>query len=93
VFAGGCTLAAAAAALSSETERSELEILPGLASLLDKSLLRQQAGVGGKPRFMMLETIREYALERLAESGRRGGMRNTTWRWRKGHQKVMAMRR
>jgi len=69
VFAGGCTLAAAAAVLSSETDRSELEILDGLASLVDKSLLRQEAGVGGEPRFVMLETIREYALERLAASG------------------------
>ena len=39
-----------------------------VASLLDKSLLRQQVE-GAGPRFFMLETIREYAAERLAESG------------------------
>jgi predicted ATPase/class 3 adenylate cyclase len=39
-----------------------------LASLLDKSLLRQRTE-GAGPRLFMLETIREYAAERLAESG------------------------
>jgi non-specific serine/threonine protein kinase len=40
----------------------------GLASLVDQSLLRQEEQ-GGAPRFRMLETLREYALERLTESG------------------------
>jgi non-specific serine/threonine protein kinase len=43
--------------------------LDGISSLVDKSLLRQVEGLDGEPRFLMLETIREYALERLAESG------------------------
>jgi tetratricopeptide (TPR) repeat protein len=38
-----------------------------IASLVDKSLLRQSEGKDGEPRFSMLETIREYALERLRE--------------------------
>ncbi len=38
-------------------------------SLLDKSLLRQEASQGDEPRFRMLETIREYAHERLTASG------------------------
>ncbi|HEX2194836.1 MAG TPA: hypothetical protein VHK63_07795, partial [Candidatus Limnocylindria bacterium] len=42
--------------------------LEALTSLLDKSLLRQELGTGGSPRFRMLETIREYAAERLAEA-------------------------
>jgi predicted ATPase len=41
--------------------------LDGLASLVDKSLLRHADHVDGEPRFSMLETIREYATERLAE--------------------------
>ena len=50
------------------------EVLDRLAALVDKSLLL--AAGDGEPRYRMLETIREYGLERLAEAGeaqRRGG--------------------
>jgi predicted ATPase/class 3 adenylate cyclase len=56
VFAGGCTLAAA-----EEVCEVELDVLQ---SLVDKSLVRHSAG-----RFWMLETIREFAREKLEESG------------------------
>jgi tetratricopeptide (TPR) repeat protein len=46
-----------------------LTALEGVTALVDKSLLRQEAGEDEEPRFAMLETVREYALERLAESG------------------------
>ncbi len=45
------------------------EALGVLASLVDSSLLRSVEGPGGTSRFLMLETIREYALERLLASG------------------------
>ena len=45
------------------------EVLDALASLVDKSLVRQREGVGGEPRFSMLETIREYAAEQAAARG------------------------
>lgn len=48
----------------------------GLSSLLDKSLLYQAEGPAGAPRFFMLETIREYARERLAAGGEDAAMRN-----------------
>ncbi len=51
-----------------------LDVLNGLGSLVDQSLL-QPSDVHGEPRFGMLETIREYALERLA--GQRGGRSST----------------
>lgn len=68
VFAGGCTLHAAEA-VSGATGDLPAETLELLASLVDKNLLRQVEATGGEPRLFMLETIREYALERLAESG------------------------
>jgi predicted ATPase/class 3 adenylate cyclase len=68
VFAGGARLDAVEAVCPGDELKSP--ILDGLASLVEKSLLRQIAARDGEPRFVMLGTIREYALERLAESGR-----------------------
>ena len=74
VFVGGCTLEAVEAVCNAKGDL-EIEVFDGMASLLDKSLARQApanegGGDGeGEPRFEMLETIREYALERLAASG------------------------
>src|SRR5437879_13871954 len=47
----------------------QLDILDLISSLVDKSLLRQEDEEGDEPYFAMLETIREYATERLGESG------------------------
>ena len=71
VFAGGCTLEAAEAlrAPDGDADGPEIDALDGLASLVDKSLLREAEGAEGEPRYGMLETLREYALERLAAGG------------------------
>ncbi len=45
------------------------EVLDGLGSLVEKSLLRSDPGAGVEGRFAMLATIREYAAERLAARG------------------------
>ncbi|MGH2709938.1 MAG: ATP-binding protein [Actinomycetota bacterium] len=45
------------------------DVFDGIASLVNKSLIRQMEGPGGETRFLMLETIREFASERLEESG------------------------
>jgi predicted ATPase len=66
VFAGGCTLSAAEAVSGCVGDASDP--VEALASLVDRSLLQQEAG-HGEPRFQMLETIREYAAEQLAASG------------------------
>jgi predicted ATPase/class 3 adenylate cyclase len=66
VFAGGCTLEAIDEICDPE---GELEALEVVGSLLEKSLLRQEEGADGEPRFAMLETVQEYARERLEESG------------------------
>ena len=63
---GGSTLEAAEAICTEPGDREE-QVLNGVASLIDKSLL-QQTEAGEWPRLLMLETVREYALERLAAS-------------------------
>ena len=64
VFAGGCTLEAAEAVCDLGEDLTE-EVLDLLASLMDKSLLNRAETEDGEGRFWMLETVREYALERL----------------------------
>jgi predicted ATPase/class 3 adenylate cyclase len=68
VFAGGRTLEAIEAICDAESEL-HVDVLDRLASLVDKSLLKQEEGVGGQPRFVMLETIHEFARQKLRESG------------------------
>jgi predicted ATPase/class 3 adenylate cyclase len=67
VFSGGATLEAVEAVCDARADLPT-DVLEGVSSLLDKSLLRQEER-GGEPRFVMLGTIREYALERLEQSG------------------------
>ncbi|HET8842262.1 MAG TPA: LuxR C-terminal-related transcriptional regulator, partial [Ktedonobacteraceae bacterium] len=64
VFVGGFTLEAATAVCNSSSD-SPLDILTGVASLIDKSLLLQTEQEGEEPRFRMLETLREFGLECL----------------------------
>jgi non-specific serine/threonine protein kinase len=66
VFQGGRTVEAVEAVCGHDLA---IDVLDGLESLLNKSLLRQESGPDGEPRFTMLETIHEYAGERLVESG------------------------
>lgn len=71
-FSGDFSLSAAEAVCGPEGDRAEVDILEALASLVDYSLLAVQASVDqedAQPRFAMLETIREFAAERLESSG------------------------
>jgi predicted ATPase/class 3 adenylate cyclase len=67
VFRGGCTLETAEAVCDADVDT--------LASLLDKSLLRRRIGRMGEKRYWMLETIHEFASERLEDSGERETIR------------------
>jgi predicted ATPase/class 3 adenylate cyclase len=67
VFVGGCTLEEAEAVCGPASELGR-DVLDGLAALADHSLLRHE-DVGGEPRFSMLETIRDFAAERLEAAG------------------------
>ncbi|MGX9889685.1 AfsR/SARP family transcriptional regulator [Streptomyces sp. NPDC002276] len=64
VFAGGCDLAAAEAVCGPVAFET-------LGSLVDKSLVVAAPSGEGEMRYRLLETVAEYAGERLAESGRR----------------------
>ena len=67
VFAGGCTLSAAAA-ISAGTTVSEADVLELLSSLTDKSMVIADLD-GRQPRYRLLEPFREYAREKLSTSG------------------------
>jgi predicted ATPase/DNA-binding CsgD family transcriptional regulator len=79
IFAGGCTLEAAEAVgrgawggglgVQGAHAPRAADTLETLASLVDKSMVLHRAAEGGEDRYSMLETIREYGLERLAVSG------------------------
>ena len=85
VFVGGCTLEAAERVLGDGYWVMDgreppypppiADVLDGLAALVDNSLLRHEARGSSDPRFIMLETIREFALGQLMASGEGDGVR------------------
>jgi predicted ATPase/DNA-binding winged helix-turn-helix (wHTH) protein len=68
VFVGGGTLEAAEAVCNTGRDLG-IDLFDGLSSLFDKNLIQRVDRPEAESRFTMLETIREYALERLAASG------------------------
>ncbi len=66
-FVGGCNLEGVEAVCDTKGDL-DLDLLDGMSSLLDKSLLQQIEQANGESRFVMLETIREYAVEKLKAS-------------------------
>jgi predicted ATPase/DNA-binding CsgD family transcriptional regulator len=68
VFVGGCTLEAAEY-VSHWLDDAPHDVLSLVTSLVNKSLLRQEAQADGDARLLMLETIRAYACDQLAQSG------------------------
>jgi predicted ATPase/class 3 adenylate cyclase len=72
VFVGGLTLEAAEAVCNSPSSsgpENDIDVFDGLMALVDKSLLRQEEHWDGESRFMMLETIQEFARQLLDEQG------------------------
>ena len=67
VFVGGCNLEGVEAVCDAKADL-DLDLLDGMASMVDKSLVQQVEQKSGESRFVMLETVREYALEKLQSS-------------------------
>jgi predicted ATPase/DNA-binding CsgD family transcriptional regulator len=80
VFAGGFTLAAAEA-VAIIPDNPSIEMLGSIASLIEQSLLRQEAAPNGEPRYLMLETTREFALAELARGGEEDVVRASHASW------------
>ncbi|HZU04284.1 MAG TPA: AAA family ATPase, partial [Ktedonobacteraceae bacterium] len=68
LFPGGCTLEAIEA-ISASLDGVKRDVVNGVISLLDKSLLQQTKQRNGEPRLFLLESMREYGLECLTSSG------------------------
>jgi predicted ATPase/DNA-binding winged helix-turn-helix (wHTH) protein len=73
-FVGGCTLEAAEAVCNTSRDLG-MDLFEGLSSLVDKNLVQRMDRAEAEPRFGMLETIREYALELLTVSGEESAVR------------------
>jgi predicted ATPase len=74
VFAGGATLDGVDAVCNGRSDL-QVDVLNGMTSLVDKHLVQTVAVRDGEPRFRMLETIREFALEQLAHHRERVDIR------------------
>ncbi|HEV2072576.1 MAG TPA: LuxR C-terminal-related transcriptional regulator [Thermomicrobiales bacterium] len=69
VFVGGFTFEAAEAVTGRDDEGSGVDFLDGIASLIERSLLRREMGPDAEPRYVMLETVREFGLDQLVARG------------------------
>jgi predicted ATPase/class 3 adenylate cyclase len=74
VFQGGRTFEALEAVCNFDG-KLEVDLLEGTEGLVSKSLVQQREDGQGEPRFWMLETIQEFAREKLAESGEEEDLR------------------
>ena len=83
VFAAFATFVGGAAfdAIEAVCAEPDLDLFECLASLVDKSLVRRADGADGEARFNMLDTIRDYAAERLEDSGQRDNLRERHAEW------------
>jgi predicted ATPase len=75
VFAGGCTLESAEAICNTRRDL-DLDVIDGLGSLVDKSLLTVTTTGEGDRRFGMLNTVRDFATEQLVASGEGDALRD-----------------
>lgn len=89
VFVGGFRFGAVEATAtwneargSTTAHGTRLSPLQVLTNLVDQSLIQRVADIGPEPRYTMLETVREYGLERLQSEGEFAGARQAHALWR-----------
>jgi predicted ATPase/DNA-binding XRE family transcriptional regulator len=80
IFRAGCTLEAAERVLGVAGDLSDIDILDGLAALVDSSLLQRRQPEGSPARFVMLAAVREFGLEQLAAQGEEEATREAAYR-------------
>ncbi|MDQ4099248.1 MAG: tetratricopeptide repeat protein, partial [Chloroflexota bacterium] len=80
VFAGGVNLSAAEAVVASDGALN-IDVLDGIRSLVDQSLLRAVNGLDDEARFTMQELLRAFGIERLAEVGETETMQRAHAAW------------
>ncbi|MBA3276408.1 MAG: protein kinase, partial [Chloroflexia bacterium] len=80
VFIGGFSLEAAEA-VADPGPGDDVDVLESVASLVDKSLLRPMDATGSAPRYLMLETIREFSEGKLTASGEADAVRERHADW------------
>jgi tetratricopeptide (TPR) repeat protein len=78
VFAGGWTLDAAEQVVD---DSAEIDVLEGMAALVNQSLVRQMDGPDAARRYTMLETLREFGLAQLGEHGEKPAVRLAHLDW------------
>jgi predicted ATPase len=83
VFAGGWTLDAAEDVCSAAGIETR-HVAGDLAALVDKSLVAHDALPGGRTRYRLLETLRQYGRERLRETGEAPAVRDAHLAWAVG---------
>ena len=81
VFVGGFGVTAAEQVAAHLTGAAESAALDLLEALIDASLVQRGEGPTGEARFVMLETIREFGLERLVAAGEEAAARDTHAAW------------
>ena len=74
VFVGGCTFEAAEAVADTKRDLG-MDVIDGIESLMHKSLVQLNELPEGEPRLTMMETIREFGLERLRDAGEDAAVR------------------
>jgi predicted ATPase/class 3 adenylate cyclase/DNA-binding CsgD family transcriptional regulator len=81
VFADAFPLEAAEAVLAALQDLDPVAVFDLLSRLVDKSLVAVEDGPGGEPRYLLLETLRAYALDRLRDVGELEAMRRAHAEW------------